>query len=44
MTVLVHDTRRALVVAGIAAFAWTVARPAADSQGTTQALRTDRGA
>jgi hypothetical protein len=33
----------AVVVAGIIAFAWTVARPAAD-RGETRALRTDKGA
>ena len=34
----------AIVVAGIAAFAWVVARPAAGSERATRALRTDKGA
>ncbi|TWT19367.1 multidrug resistance efflux transporter family protein [Luteimonas marina] len=34
----------AIVVAGIVAFAWVVARPAAGSGRQTQALRTDKGA
>jgi drug/metabolite transporter (DMT)-like permease len=34
----------ALVVLGIVAFAWVVARPAAGSERETRALRTDRGA
>ncbi|HVR81258.1 MAG TPA: multidrug resistance efflux transporter family protein [Luteimonas sp.] len=33
-----------LVIVGIVAFAWVVARPAAGSRPQTQALRTDRGA
>lgn len=34
----------AVVIAGIAAFAWVVARPAAGSDRATKALRTDKGA
>ena len=37
-------TSRVLALAGIAALAWVMARPAAGSQRTTQALRMDRGA